>query len=135
MPTLRAAVLLTIAAPILAMAAWVPLLQWVAIGYFFAIVGAIIWDRRQAQHSDTLPTTRTHDNRLSLGTDNTITLSIRNRQPRSITFWLRDEPPDAWVDGATVLHDTIPSRTEWTGTYTVHPLRRGDYNFGNLTLR
>lgn len=135
MPTLRAALLLMIAAPLLATAAWFPAMLWVAIAYVLLIVGAIAWDQRAAQDVATLPTIRSHDNRLSLGADNTITLSIRNRQARPITFWLRDEPPDAWVDGATALHDTIPARDEWTGTYTVHPLRRGDYDFGNLTLR
>lgn len=135
MPTLRAAVLLTIVAPILALAAWLPFFLWIAVGYFVTVVSLIFWDRRQALSSDTLSITRTHDNRLSLGADNTITLSIDNRQPRPVTFWLRDEPPDAWVDGAIVLHDTIGARAQWSGTYTVHPLRRGDYRFGNLTLR
>ncbi len=135
MPTLRAALLLTITAPILAMAGELPFLLWIAAGYFLAVCGAIIWDRRQAQSDDTLPTTRTHDNRLSLGVDNTITLTIRNRKTYPVTFWLRDEPPDAWVEEAIVLHNTVAPREEWTGTYTVLPLRRGDYSFGNLTLR
>ena len=108
---------------------------WIAAVYFVAAVLLIAGDRQRAESAETLPTTRTHDDRLSLGADNTVTLTIRNRQPRPITFWLRDEPPDAWVNGATILHDTIPPRETWKGTYTVHPLRRGDYAFGNITLR
>ena len=38
-----------------------------------------------------------HDNRLSLGADNPVTLRLTNRSPRPVTFWLRDEPPEAFI--------------------------------------
>jgi hypothetical protein len=37
-----------------------------------------------------------HDTRLSLGADNPIHLDVRNRSPRPVDVWVRDEAPDAF---------------------------------------
>ena len=33
------------------------------------------------------------------------------------------------------MNGAAPARGEWQGVYHLHPLRRGDYSFGDLTLR
>lgn len=135
MPTRRAVYLLLGTAVLLAAAGWLSPLAWVALLYFVIANALLLADWRLASSGDAFEVTRTHDDKLSLGADNTISLSIRNRQPRSVPFWLRDEPPDRWVDEAIVLRGLLPANAVWRGSYTVHPLRRGDYRFDNLTLR
>ncbi len=135
MPTTRTALLLLPTALLIALAAWLPALVWAAAAYLLIAVVLVWFDRRWAGSAETFTLTRTHDNRLSLGADNTIALTLENRQQRPIPFQLRDEPPDAWVNAATVLDGTVSPRQSWDDSYTVHPLRRGNYSFGNLTLR
>ena len=135
MPTTRAALLLLFVALPLALATWLSIFIWVAITIGILAVGLIVVDRRWADSAETLPLTRIHDDRLSLGADNPITVTMRNRQQRPIRFTLRDEPPDAWVEQPIVLSGTVAARQMWEESYSVHPLRRGNYQFGNLTLR
>jgi uncharacterized protein (DUF58 family) len=78
---------------------------------------------------------RQHDTKLSLGADNPIHISIYNRSPRPTTLWVRDEPPDDFKIGTRILKGKVLARAQWQDVYHVHPLRRGDYAFGNLNLR
>ena len=103
--------------------------------YVLLILLLIILDWWRAGDVRRFEVERLHDTKLSLGTDNVIQLAIRNRADLSAELTLRDEPPDQWVKGATILTATIPPQESWQGSYTVHPLRRGDYQFGNITLR
>ncbi len=134
--TNRGLLLLLLAAPIIAGGTWVPALQWVALIYVVVVLLIFGLDWREAQ---SLPKRfdiqRTHDNKLSLGADNPIFLSVRNRGTRPVNFWVRDEPPDEFEIEKRILHGRIPPRRIWDGIYHVHPLRRGDYQFGNINLR
>ena len=100
-PTLRAVLLLIFAAPLIALATWAPVMQWLALLYVLVALILLFTDWRMAGGAARFAVTRQHDTRLSLGADNPITLSLRNPGPRPLTFWLRDEPPDAF---------TIPTR-------------------------
>jgi uncharacterized protein (DUF58 family) len=134
-PTTRAVLLLLIAAPVIAAGTWVPGLEWVARGYTLLVLALCILDLALAGSVRRFDVFREHDTKLSLGADNPIHVSIRSRGRRKITFWLRDEPPDAFEIETHILTGTIPARSTWHGTYHVRPLRRGDYAFGNLNLR
>ncbi|MCB8942855.1 MAG: DUF58 domain-containing protein [Ardenticatenaceae bacterium] len=133
--TTRGVLVLLLAAPILAAGSWLAALQWVALGYGLLVLLLFGLDWRRAQSVDRFQVTRTHDNRLSLGVDNPIRLSIRNRLQVPARFWLRDEPPDAFQIETRLLHGEIGPRQTWEGVYQVHPLRRGDYAFGDTHLR
>lgn len=130
----RGTALLLLTAPLLAMSAFIPQFGLVALIYAIFAVGLLIFDWWQAR-KPSFAIERHHEDKLSLGADNPITVSIKNKADRGIRFWLRDEPPDVWVDGATLLDGRILPRQTWSDTYHVHPLRRGDYQFGNITLR
>jgi uncharacterized protein (DUF58 family) len=119
----------------LAAGTWASGLQWVALGYLLLVIVLFGLDWRRAQPIDRFEIKRSHDNRLSLGIDNPIHISIRNRLHQAVTFWLRDEPPDAFRIETRLLDGTIAPRQTWEGVYHVHPLRRGDYAFGNINLR
>jgi len=133
--TFRGVLVLLIAAPILAVATWAPALQWLAGGYVLLVVALFVLDWRLAGDVRRFQVSREHDSRLSLGEENPIRLIVHNRGRRPSQIWVRDEPPDAFEIGTRVLAGEIAARGEWSGLYHVRPLRRGDYQFGNLNLR
>jgi uncharacterized protein (DUF58 family) len=62
-------------------------------------------------------------------------VTLRNRDRHPAVFWLRDEPPDAFRSLTRILEGRADALGEWKGLYHVRPVRRGDYQFGDLNLR
>jgi uncharacterized protein (DUF58 family) len=133
--TRRSVVLLILAAPLIAAVGWAGGLRWVVAAYLALLVGLFIADYRLAGPIGGFDLRREHDNRLSLGADNLIRLSLRHHGRQPVTFWLRDEPPDQFQIEKRVLGGIAMPRITWEEGYHVRPLRRGDYQFGNLNLR
>src|SRR5688572_33343430 len=90
-PTTRALLLLLLTAPIMALGAWIPFLEWVAWGYALFILAMMYFDWRMAGDIKQFELTREHDSKLSLGAENPIRLSLRNRSSRGVRFTVRDE--------------------------------------------
>jgi uncharacterized protein (DUF58 family) len=134
-PTIRGVLVLLLAGPLLAAATWSPGLQWVALLWGLLVIGLMVVDWRLAGSIERFELERRHDTKLSLAAENPIHVSLRNRQRRPVTFWLRDEPPDAFGLDERVLVGNVAARGRWEGLYHVRPLRRGDYQFGNINLR
>lgn len=133
--TNRGILFLLLAAPFIAAATWAVPLRWVAAGYVGLMVVLFLLDWRQAGSIQRFEIVRQHDNRLSLGADNAIRLSVHNRYSKTAVFWVRDEPPDAFrIDKRILEGAALPFKT-WEGAYHVHPLQRGDYTFGNINMR
>jgi uncharacterized protein (DUF58 family) len=133
--TNRALLFLLLAAPVVAAGTWASALQWVAGAYVLFCLALFTFDWRMAGDARRFEVSREHDTKLSLGADNPVHLAVRNRSRRPATFWLRDEPPDAFEIGTRVLTGLAPALNFWRGGYSVRPLRRGDYQFGDLNLR
>lgn len=133
--TRRAVLLLLITAPLIAASTWIPVLGWVALGYFLVCAGLFALDYRLAEPLARLEVTRSHQQKLNLGVENPITLNLHNRGRRTVTFWLRDEPPDEFKIESYIRDGQALSRQAWQSRYMVVPRRRGDYRFGDLTLR
>lgn len=133
--TLRAVLLLLLAAPIIGVGVWAAALEWVAGLYILGVAALFGLDWRLAGSVRRFDLSRRHDLRLSLGAANPIHLAVRNRSPRPVDFWLRDEPPAAFKLEARILSGHIPPRQSWQGVYRVWPLQRGDYQFGDINLR
>ena len=133
--TTRGLLLLLVAAPLIAAATWLPPLEWVAAAYVLACLALLALDWRLAGSLRRFELARRHDDRLSLNAVNTIHLSVRNRGRRPATFWVRDEPPDVFEVNARVLAGAVPALGAWQGSYGLRPLRRGNYQFGDLNLR
>jgi uncharacterized protein (DUF58 family) len=135
--TRRALLFLSLAALLLAGAAWLPAARWLA-GAYLLVCGALIWlDRRLAGKISRFQVERLHDNRLSLGAHNTIRMRVLNLGRRVVRIWVRDEPPEAFrIDSARrILSGLAAARQAWEDSYTVLPLNRGDYRFGDVNLR
>lgn len=133
--TIRGILLLLLAAPIIGAATWASALEWVAGLYVLLVLGLFGLDWRSAGKVTRFDIARQHDTKLSLGAENPVQLSVRNRSPRPAKFWLRDEPPDVFTIEQRLFSGLIPPRQSWQTTYHVRPLQRGDYEFGNLNLR
>lgn len=134
-PTFRGVLVLLLVAPVIAMGTWLPGFQWIGILVLLALLVLFVLDYQQAGPVSLLEATRSHDTKLSLGTDNPIYLHIRSLRRRSTTFWVRDEPPEAFQLDQRILSGTLPPRGTWEGVYHVRPFRRGDYHFGTINLR
>ncbi len=134
-PTTRGILVLLLAAPIIALGVWLPGFEWVGWTYALLIVILFIVDWRMAGQVDRFDITRHHETKLSLGIRNPVTISLRNRSRRGASFEVRDEPPEAFQIETRLLNGKVPPLDTWTGIYHLQPLRRGDYKFGDITLR
>ena len=133
--TTRGVLLLLVAAPLIAAAPWASGLEAAAAREVLACAVVLALDWRLAGSLKRFELSRRHDSRLSLNALNPIHLSLRNRSRQPVTFWVRDEPPDAFEVDARVLAGSAPALGAWEGSYDVRPLRRGNYEFGDLNLR
>lgn len=135
MPTRRAILLLLFSAPLWAVAFWTPVFYVIALLYAALIILAGVLDWWAAGSITRFEAQRQHDQRLSLGVDNRITVLLRNLAPRPTDFWLRDEPPVVWANGQETFSGRLAPYQTWRGHYYVHPLRRGDYRFERVNVR
>src|SRR5512135_3080185 len=135
LPTTRALLLLLITAPLMAMGAWLPFMEWIAWGYALFILAMLYFDWRMAGDVRQFELLRDHDTKLSLGAENPIRLSLRNRSRRAVSFTVRDEPPELFQIETRTREGQVAPRGTWEFVYHVRPLRRGDYQFGDLSLR
>ncbi|HEX2995456.1 MAG TPA: DUF58 domain-containing protein, partial [Anaerolineales bacterium] len=120
---------------LMALGAWLPLIEWVAWGYILFVLAMMYFDWRMAGDIKQFELMREHDTKLSLGAENPIRLRLRNRARRAVNFTVRDEPPELFKIEARTCEGHVQGRSEWESIYHVRPLRRGDYEFGDLTLR
>ena len=134
-PTTRSLLLLLIAALIMALGAWLPFMEWIAWGYVVIVLSVLFMDWRMAGDIKQFDLTRQHDTKLSLGAENPIRISLRNRSWRGTSFTVRDEAPEQFKIETRTMDGQIAPRVTWEYVYHVRPLRRGDYQFGDLSLR
>jgi uncharacterized protein (DUF58 family) len=135
MLTRRAVLLLLLAVPVFAAGAWTRALIWAGWGVVLLCLGLFWLDWRRAETVTRFDVSRRHDTKLSLGAENPVGLVVRNRRRQPATLWLRDEPPEAFEVERLVHAGTAPGLGAWEGGYWVRPVRRGDYAFGDITLR
>jgi uncharacterized protein (DUF58 family) len=119
----------------MALGAIAPFMEWIAWGYFVVVLSAMFIDWRLAGDIGQFELTRGHDTKLSLGAENPIRVSLRNRSWRRVNFKVRDEAPELFRIETRTMEGQVSPRGEWSQIYHVRPLRRGDYQFGDLSLR
>jgi uncharacterized protein (DUF58 family) len=135
LPTPRLLMLLLLAAPLIAGAAFAPPLIWLAVVYLLVVIGLVISDTVITPRPKAIEVDRVHDQRLSLGAPNLITLILANASPHRLRFTLRDEYPDAILSDAQFLSGELPAYDISEARYHLRPLRRGDYSFGDVVVR
>ncbi len=133
--TRRAIYLLFISAPLIAVSGWLPLLGFVAGGYLLVCIGLFALDVRFGRTRQQIDVSRASPQKLNLGAENQISLHVFNQSRWPVVCWLRDEPPSDFVVDVKIYHATVQPRHEWQVSYSVTPPVRGNYQFGNITLR
>ena len=73
-------------------------------------------------------------NKLSLGDDNEVVITIQNRTRLIWSFKVIDELPYQLQERNFSLNATLLPRKVVDLSYSIHPLHRGDYNFGDILL-
>jgi uncharacterized protein (DUF58 family) len=139
-PTRRLLFLALVAALPLALGSLYHALLYAALLYVIGLVALVVVDVRGGPRQSDLTVERQHDQRLSLGELNGVTLRLRWKAgpatgARGRRIWLRDEPPPEIPGPSPLLNGTIESGGEWEGRYDLRPVRRGTYQFGQLWLR
>jgi uncharacterized protein (DUF58 family) len=100
-------------------------------GFVLGLMGLDGWRSRR----DRVTIVREPLHRLSIGRDNPVVLAVQS-QTKPATIQIRDAYPgtDFSVSIAT-LDATLQANTNQNLTYTVKPLRRGEYQWGNIHVR
>jgi uncharacterized protein (DUF58 family) len=78
---------------------------------------------------------REHDSKLSLGAWNPVLLTATNLGTRAVTFAMRDVAPQWLLSRGETAHGSCAPGQAWRLSYTVFPLRRGDYTLGPAAVR
>ena len=136
--TVRALGLLLLTVPLLGAAFYAPFWGWLALIWFVLVIALLLADWRLTPRAVAWTLVRSHDDRLSLATENRIQISVRLHQgARPLQVWLRDEPPlsFALAPAEQILTGRVMPGQVQQFIYQVRPPRRGDYRFGNLYLR
>ena len=121
---------------LLLVAVWVPALALIAWIYALGLGVLLGLDWRRAGPVTQFEVRRSHHNRLSLGAANLIVIEVQSRARRPVTLTLRDEPPYQFAGtGQATQSAALPPQTTTEMVYSLRPLRRGDYAFGDLNLR
>ena len=133
-PTTRALLFLLITAPLLALGAWLPFMEWIAWGYAIFVLAMMYFDWRLAGDIGQFDLMRAHDTNLSLGAEKPIRLSIRNLTRRAVSCPVRDEPPEMFKIGRRTMERQLLGRGTWESVDDVRPLRRAGFEFVVFTL-
>ena len=140
-PTRRLLLLALAAALPIGAATLVPWTLYLAGLYLAALAAAVVVDLRLGPAASELSVERRHERRLSLGEPNPVAVSVRWQGPertrtgKRLRLWVRDLPPPEMPADRPLLEGALPPDGEWAGRYYLHPVRRGDYHFGEAYLR
>ena len=130
-----------------AMALIVPALLIMAGTFSFLVLPAVAYglglllltwvDRRNAGPASQFNVTRLHDNKLSLGVPNPVRIEIQSRALHPQKILIRDEPPLGFIipDSATSTVALDPLTEPASLVYHALPLQRGNFQFGDISLR
>jgi uncharacterized protein (DUF58 family) len=109
--------------------------QLVTAPLLLAVLMLLAADVRLTAAPDRLTVTRQVADRLSLGAENAVTVTVLNRGPRRLALRLRDEHPFEFRASQTYhFGDAVPGEPLQL-RYTLTPPRRGDYRFGRVVVR
>lgn len=103
---------------------------WLAAVCLLALV-----DTRSLPPRRSFTWTRHHDDKLSLGAWNTVTLVLENRSAQRVTLRVRDAVPPQLVSRDESGAGECAPGARWELRYRVYPIHRGDYSFGPVSAR
>lgn len=132
--TVRFVVSIVVAAVLIGLSGrWAPL-QLMGISLIAAAVTCVLFDWFQLRRI-ALEVVRTCDDKLSLGAENLVRLSVRNSGYSRIRGAIRDEYPEEFAARGNVQPLNLQPRSAADISYYVTPPNRGDFAFGDIYMR
>ncbi|HOF88078.1 MAG TPA: DUF58 domain-containing protein [Armatimonadota bacterium] len=119
---------------LLAAPVW-PVLLWLGIGVDGLLALLLVTDLFLLRQAEALTARREHEEILSLGAPNLVTLVVENPTAFPFRLALRDATPDQAEADRAQAAGTVPPFGQLTASYHLTPLQRGAYPFGPLTVR
>jgi uncharacterized protein (DUF58 family) len=137
-PSRKTLLLIAVPIPLAVFGFWVPFLMPIFEVYNLGIFLLLLIDRFLLSiPQEAIVLTRTHEEKLSIGQENLITLGVENQSSQRLLGTLLDPAPA----GMTVkrimapLAVDLPSGEVGQLSYTLAPRQRGQFAFGTLYLR
>lgn len=96
------------------------------------VLSLAIWDSQRVR-SDRVQVTRQPLQRLSIGRNNPVVLSVQTG--RAAEIQVRDDYPAKFTVSPATLHASLSSHSTQELTYTVCPHHRGEFNWGEIQVR
>jgi uncharacterized protein (DUF58 family) len=110
-------------------------LMWLGVVWWAVVLIAVFADVRALQGARRISAERAIEDIISLGVPNPAAVALRNRSPYAFQCLVRDEPPLDFVVDRSVQRCDLPAGSECSVTYHVTPPKRGDFSFGQLSVR
>jgi uncharacterized protein (DUF58 family) len=111
---------------------------WLTIGWYLAILLLAGIDGLRVK-ACRIQVSRTELGKLSIGRDNPVTLTIqagaRGNQAQQVSYQIRDGAPQDLPGMPELIAGQLGVNTSTTTTYTVHPYRRGEYDWQGIQVR
>ena len=112
-----------------------PLLLWIGLGSVVLLLVLLATDMLLLRAARAVHARRAHEDILSLGTANPVTITVENPTVIPLYIALRDIPPEQCDGEETSSAGSLNALGSFRYTYHLTPLRRGECAFGPLTVR
>lgn len=97
------------------------------------VLGLAVWDRKRMK-PNAVKVTRYPLQRLSIGRDNPVVLSVQSPN-QGVQIRLRDYYPIEFEVSTPTLDASLEANTTQELTYTIHPTMRGEFQWGDIQVR
>jgi uncharacterized protein (DUF58 family) len=135
LPTRTTVLLVALSVLLLPLGAYYQPARWLILGYDGGLFLLFLADAWLATRTVALRVRRDRPARLAVGVDNEVALVIENLGGRTRRIILRDEPPLPFPADPLLLAATVPGHGWARLAYRLLPTERGNFEFGNITLR
>ena len=113
---------------------WPALASWPLVAALL-IAALLVYDNRFSRRRVALDVGRDLDDKLSLGADNPVHVTVRSRCGAALALQIKDDPPPDFATPRRLHHLRLQPWEQATVTYHTRPVKRGRYSFGALHVR
>lgn len=118
-----------------ALSGYFPVLSTVGLALNFMLLVLLLVDWNLTQSPNLVNATRTFAERFSIGRDNEVVLNLTNSGAMKLHLFLRDDSPPGLAKSHYYFELDLESNCQTSLEYTLKPRRRGNYEFGSITIR
>ena len=134
LPTLRGIEFLALGAPLWLLATAIPA-GWIVGAIYIALLVALCWrDAASVPAAGRLHAVRELPPRFAFDVEHFVKLRLKNGSGRPLCCQIYDDCPDTFASEAQLPRLSIPAGSAAGLTYSVRPLSRGTWEFGDLTV-